>query len=86
MEGKAAAREDVLLSGPLPCALFSAHSSLGLARSRRVLSQSPRKMAADGGSYYKETNKVGSQDIARDGSLKHGAYVMHKDSGQVYCS
>ena len=32
-----------------------------MTRTRRVLSQSPRKMAADGGLYYKETNKVGSR-------------------------
>ena len=33
-----------------------------MTRTRRVLSQSPRKMAADGGLSCKETNKVGSQD------------------------
>ena len=36
-----------------------------MTRTRRVLSQSPRKMAADGGLSYKETNMVGPQGIAR---------------------
>ena len=37
-----------------------------MTRRRRVLSQSPRKMAADGGLSYKETNKVGSQHVGRE--------------------
>ena len=64
LQGKAGAtaRREVLLSGPLPCAHFSAHSRLGLARSRRVLSQSPRKMAADGGLHSSECFPRGSME------------------------
>ena len=64
--------EGVLLSGPLPCAHFSAHSSLGDDSSRRVLSQSPRKMAADGGLSYKDTNKVNSQVLCKTDMSAHG--------------
>ena len=51
-------------------ALYPVHTFLrtrawAMTRARRVLSQSPRKMAADGGLSYKETNKVGPQHIGR---------------------
>ena len=45
-----------------PVDTFLRTRARAMTRARRVLSQSPRKMAADGGLPYKETNKVGSQD------------------------
>ena len=66
-----AAREEGCGEGCLArAALYPVHTFLrtrawAMTRTRRVLSQSPRKMAADGGLSYKETNKVGPQGIAR---------------------
>ena len=52
-----------------PVHTFLRTRAWAMTRTRRVLSQSPRKMAADGGLSYKETNKVNSQDNARETCL-----------------
>ena len=52
-----------------PVHTFLRTRAWAMTRTRRVLSQSPRKMAADGGLSYKETNKVNSQVNARETCL-----------------